>query len=339
MQKGKGYCIRTGHAGSSASERPLSEPTISAFGRRSFSLAWIVAASPLAVAPNVDSAAVVRQGSGATPAALQPILDQFRTDLGGTNNGVGGTFFDGRREINWDGVPDSMSAPNFLTPDFFNVNSPRGVVFHTVLEDAGSAFNDFMVSATVVSGTPVRFGDINPTYTSTFITNSAQRLFMPRGAHAMLVKFYRPGTTTEATVNGFGAVFSDVDSGAGGGRSVISAYAPDGTQLVAASAPVLDGGLSFVGVSFNAGERIGHVIIRSGTHALSASNNDGVGGVDVVAMDDFIYRRAAAGERLHFHRRLRMRSALSVSVTRARSARARVTTQSTRPDNAATGRR
>ena len=57
-------------------------------------------------------APVVRQGSGANTAALQAIVDQFRTDLGGANNGVGGSFRTGRREINWDGVPDNFSEPN-----------------------------------------------------------------------------------------------------------------------------------------------------------------------------------------------------------------------------------
>jgi hypothetical protein len=50
---------------------------------------------------------------------------------------------------------------------------------------------------------------------------------------------------------------------------------------------VANGGLSFVGISFNAGEQISRVVIESGNAALSAANNDGT--VDVVAMDDFIY--------------------------------------------------
>lgn len=252
-------------------------------------LPWLVWAATLVATHSACAGSVVRQGSGANAAALQPLLDTFRADLGGANNGVGGTFQSGRREINWDGVPDSLAAPNFMPANFFNVTSPRGVVFQSVLEDAGSAFNSFMVSATTASGTTERFGNINPSYLSTFVTNSAQRLFMPRGAHALLVKFYRPGTTVEATVSGFGAVFSDVDGTTGGNRSLINYYAADGSQLVAASAPALSGGLSFIGVSFDAGERISHVIIKSGTHALAATNTDGVNGVDVVAMDDFIY--------------------------------------------------
>jgi hypothetical protein len=233
-----------------------------------------------------QAAPVIRQGSGANVAGIQAAVDAFRVDLGGNNNGVGNSYPDGRRELNWDGVPNASAAPNFLAPDFFNTTSPRGIVFHTLLEDSGSAFNDFIVSASAASGTPVRFGNINPNYSSTFITFSSERLFTPRAGHALLVKFYQPGTTTPAVVKGFGAVFSDVDSTS---ASYISYYAADGSQLVAVAAPAFNGGLSFVGVSFDAGEMIDHVVIRTGTHALSASNNDGVSGVDVVALDDFIY--------------------------------------------------
>ena len=53
---------------------------------------------------------------------------------------------------------------------------------------------------------------------------------------------------------------------------------------------VADGSLSFLGVSFNAGEQVGRVRITSGNAALGAAINDNPGGgIDVVAMDDFIY--------------------------------------------------
>src|SRR6185369_4373360 len=81
------------------------------------------------------AAPVVRQGSGANAAALQAIVDQFRTDLGGVNNGVGGSFTSGRREINWDGVPNASSEPNNFPVDFFNVNSPRGVIFNSIEDE------------------------------------------------------------------------------------------------------------------------------------------------------------------------------------------------------------
>lgn len=80
----------------------------------------------LFLAAVVFSAPVVRQGSGANAAAIQATVDQFRADLGGAlNPNNGQSFPTGRREINWDGVPDQFSSPNFLPPNFFNVNSPR----------------------------------------------------------------------------------------------------------------------------------------------------------------------------------------------------------------------
>lgn len=236
------------------------------------------------------AAPVVRQGSGANAAALQAIVDQFRADLGGSNNGVGGSFGNGRREVNWDGVPDNFAEPNNLPTDFFNVNSPRGLMFNSIETDTGAALNQFAVSATTASGVAVRFGNINATYSSIFQTFSAQRLFIARNTPNLELTFFIPGTNIPATVSGFGLVFADVDSSSGGNRSLVRFYGPDGRMLTgAASAPALDGGLSFVGVSYNAGERIARVVIECGNAGLSASNNDGTNGVDVVAMDDFIY--------------------------------------------------
>lgn len=245
---------------------------------------------------SITAAPVVRQGSGANTAALQAIVDQFRTDLGGANNGVGGSFTSGRREINWDGVPDSFSEPNNFPVDFFNVNSPRGVIFNAIEDETGAALNQFAVSSNTASGVPVRFSNINANYLNIFTTFSAQRLFTVRNTHLMEVNFVIPGTNIPATVSGFGVVFTDVDSATGGNRSLIRVYGSDGRQLSAASAPVLDNGLSFVGISFNAGERVARVVIESGNAALSATNNDGVNGVDVVAMDDFIYGEPRASQ-------------------------------------------
>ena len=260
------------------------------------SLFLLVSFALLVFIGSASAAPVVRQGTGANTAALQAIVDQFRTDLGGANNGVGGSFTSGRREINWDGVPDSFSEPNNFPIDFFNVNSPRGVIFNAVEDATGAALNQFAVSSNTASGVPVRFGNINANYSTIFTTFSAQRLFTVRNTHIMEVNFVIPGTNVPATVSGFGVVFADVDSATGGNRSLIRVYGADGRQLSAASAGVLDNGLSFVGISFNAGERIARVVIESGNAALSATNNDGVSGVDVVAMDDFIYGEPRASQ-------------------------------------------
>src|SRR5436189_3752558 len=77
-------------------------------------------------------AVVVELGTGVNAAAITPARDAFRNDLGGGMvAGANGSFGGLRREINWDGVPDALSAPNNLPANFFNVNSPRGVVFFT----------------------------------------------------------------------------------------------------------------------------------------------------------------------------------------------------------------
>ncbi|HEY8563753.1 MAG TPA: VCBS repeat-containing protein [Pyrinomonadaceae bacterium] len=251
----------------------------------------------LAFITSVSATPVVRQGAGANAAALQAIVDQFRADLGGAlNPNNGQSFPNGRREVNWDGVPDQFSEPNNFPVDFFNVNSPRGVIFNAVEDATGAALNQFAVSSNAASGVPVRFGNINPAYTAIFQTFSPQRLFIARNTHIMEVNFVVPGTNIPATVSGFGVVFADVDSATGGNRSLIRVYDVNGRQLSAASAPVQDNGLSFVGISFNAGERIARVVIESGNAALSATNNDGVNGVDVVAMDDFIYGEPKAAQ-------------------------------------------
>ena len=42
---------------------------------------------------------------------VQPAIDEFRNLLGANNGNASGSQTSGRREINWDGVPDSLSAP------------------------------------------------------------------------------------------------------------------------------------------------------------------------------------------------------------------------------------
>jgi hypothetical protein len=65
--------------------------------------------------PTLSSAApVVFEASGASPADIQASVDDFRAFLGVLNPNVPGSFPSGRREINWDGVPDAFSAPNNL---------------------------------------------------------------------------------------------------------------------------------------------------------------------------------------------------------------------------------
>jgi hypothetical protein len=225
--------------------------------------------------------AVLRTGSGATPAGIQGIVSQFQSDLGGVNNGIGGgPFSSGFRAINWDGVPDGSAAPNNLPGTFFNSTSPRGIVFTT-------PGGGFQVSARSSSGTPVNFGNIDPSYSSTFQTFSPERLFTALNSIIININFFLPGTPTmPAYVRGFGAVFTDVDMS---GSASIELFDQNNQSLFAGSVPVsTNGGLSFLGISFNAGEQIHRATITSGAFALGAGMVDGAP-FDLVVMDDWFY--------------------------------------------------
>ncbi|HKF42922.1 MAG TPA: hypothetical protein VKG01_07475 [Thermoanaerobaculia bacterium] len=227
--------------------------------------------------------ASVRSASGPSPASIQAVVDQFRGDLGSTNNGVGGTFPSGHREINWDGVPDSFAAPHNLPANFFNVNSPRGAVFST----PGTGFQ---VSAKTGNPTvtALRFGNLNPNYLDEFQTFSPERLFIALDSNITDVTFFVPGTTTTAFVSGFGAVFTDVDFAT---TTTIQFFDPVGVSLGTFAVPSQGPGfqnMSFLGVSFNAGEKVARVRITSGNVAPGPHDDPG-SGVDVVAMDDFLY--------------------------------------------------
>jgi len=84
-------------------------------------------------------------------------------------------------------------------------------------------------------------------------------------------------------------VFTDVDLP---DSSTLQFFNPFDVLLGTFAVPAgttADGSLSFLGVIFNAGERIGRVRITSGNTALGPTDNPG-GGVDVAVMDDFLYR-------------------------------------------------
>jgi hypothetical protein len=243
----------------------------------------LVSLSGAIIACNASATTVIRSASGANAAAIQNEVEKFRTDLGVLNANVANTFPTGRREVNWDGVPDQFDSPNAFPANFFNSNSPRGVVFKT----DGTGFQN---SSNTASGIPVRFGNINPAYTTEFSTFSPQRLFTPIGSTQMDVNFFLPGSATQATTRGFGVVFTDVDVGGSASIELFSGA----LSLGDFKAPVFagDGGLSFIGVSFD-DARVTSVHIISGTAALGAGVNESLPGKDLVVMDDFIYGEPA----------------------------------------------
>jgi hypothetical protein len=206
----------------------------------------------------------VQQAAGTSAQAIQSAVDAYRQDLG-----------DSRQEINWDGVPDNRAAPNLLPADFFNTVAPRGVVFST----HGTGFQ---VSANA-GVAPIEFDNINPTYSRLFTTFSRQRLFTPLGSNIMEVDFFVPDSSTPATTNGFGAVFTDVDRP--GTR--IEYLDEHGRRLARFDVPASPGRetLSFLGVRF-LDRRVARVRITSGNTALGPNES---ANRDLVVMDDFIF--------------------------------------------------
>ena len=235
----------------------------------------LVAATMLA---SSAQAQIVQSGTGA---AATTARNAFRVDLGGgTVPGANGSFGGVRREINWDGVPDTRAAPTALPANFFNTSSPRGVVFST----AGTGFE---VSANSGLATPVEFGDINPTYSGLFAPFSSQRLFTAIGSNVMDVSFFLPGTTTVALTRGFGVIFSDVDLDNTTSIELFDLANHSLGRFFAPSVPGANETFSFLGVSY-ADARIARVRITSGNAALSASANE-TSTTDLVAMDDFLF--------------------------------------------------
>jgi hypothetical protein len=261
---------------SSPTGLPLLGTQASIWGKSMRYLALMVTSAAL-LATSAEGQ-LVRSGTGIGATAAR---DAFREDLGGgTVAGANGSFGGQRREINWDGVPDSQAAPNLLAPNFFNVSSPRGVVFNT----PGIGFE---VSANAGLIAPVNFGDINPAYPGLFAPFSAQRLFTPIGSNIMDVNFLLPGTNTTALTRGFGAFFSDVDLA---NTTSIQLFGLGNVSLgtfFAQNVPGANQTLSFLGISF-ADPTIARVRITTGNAALSVGTNE-TSTTDLVVMDDFLF--------------------------------------------------
>jgi hypothetical protein len=219
--------------------------------------------------------AIPFSASGPNTAAITPTVNDFRDDLGSLNPNVVGSFGTGRREINWDAVPEMFSAPNLLPNNFFNANSPRGAVFST--PGTGVA-----VSANA-DGVPVRFGNIDPNYPSLFQVFSPQKLFTPISSNIVDVSFFIPGSSDPAVTRGFGAVFTHV---ALPNTTSLMFFGPNNESLGTFFVPSVlgDQTFSFLGVDFELSE-VSRVRITNGNVALAL----GQLGPGVTVMDDFIY--------------------------------------------------
>jgi hypothetical protein len=207
-------------------------------------------------------------------------IAKFRTFLGPDNGGAPGGNPKGHREINWDGVPDQFADPNALPSNYFNGTAAplaRGAILNTPGDRV-----EVSADSNNPTHTPVRFGDINPTYPSIFKAFSPERLFSPIGSNVVNLTFRVPGTNTPAVVTGFGAVYTDIDRKK---NTAFEYFDRKGRLLGKFPAPVSKGGFSFLGVVFTR-PRVARVRIQYGTSKLGPRNSKKH---DVAVMDDFLY--------------------------------------------------
>ncbi|HEU5167737.1 MAG TPA: hypothetical protein VFU29_19460 [Chitinophagaceae bacterium] len=205
-------------------------------------------------------------------------MTDFRNLLGNLNTTPGVTS--GRREINWDGVPDNMIG-KALPNDFFNpttsgapVSQQRGLIY-------AAGVGEFRVSST-------NFSDIDPASSGEFSTFSGTKAFANISANLWPIGFQVAGERTAAFSKGVGIVFSDVDLPNStsleffeGEKSLGKFFVPSHT---AASS------FSFLGVYFPGNEHITKVqvnhdgILSDGQKDISAGGQH-----DLVILDDFVY--------------------------------------------------
>ena len=205
-------------------------------------------------------------------AGITPTVEAFRTALGPLNgNTPTNEDPNGRRQINWDAAPDAVSDPNAFPGDFFNADvSPRarGIEFVPTGDTTG-----FELSSTAASGEPVEFG-----FDGGFTFFSPERLFTPIDGETFDVVFFDPADqTTPGLTRGLGVVFTDVETAFGNG-ALMQFFDQTGSLLFEREAlPGANASLSFLGVIFE-----GHEVAK-------VSITAGIGGIDSVVMDDFIF--------------------------------------------------
>jgi hypothetical protein len=227
-----------------------------------------------ATVPQPQSTMVVSSGD------INAALAQFRTLLGDPLNSTTGQTL-GRREINWDGVPASSTNINGFPLDFFNSTDPAvaaGRKRGFVLINGGTAFR--------VDSTD--FADIDASYASQFDAFSVKKTFAYLANNVTQAAFKIAGTNTDASVKGFGVIFSDVDDA---NNTSIEYFSGD-KSLGIFKVPARSAGssFSFLGVYFP-NEKVTKVKITCGNGILGAGVKDITdgGSKDLVVMDDFLY--------------------------------------------------
>jgi hypothetical protein len=235
----------------------------------------------------------VFQAAGTSVASIQSSVDAFREAVGNPNNGNAGPLDTGHREINWDGAGGADTSTTVPVTPFNVFLNTRGSQFTT----PGIGLTQAPASGGLQGGLAVLFN--NPSYGTIFKPFSNMRLFTPVGSNITEALFFRPGSngSIPATVNGIGAVFTDVDQPDGSGPSekrgnrgastLMELFGADGQLLFSSFVPASpgSGSQSFLGVKFD-DARIARVRITTGDVA-PGPDDDSLN--DIVVMDDFIY--------------------------------------------------
>jgi hypothetical protein len=224
---------------------------------------------------------VVVSASGDLTAALT----QFRTVLGDPLNTTPNQTA-GRREVNWDGAPAAVTNNNTFPLDFFNSTDPAvGNARKRGLQYVG-AVNSLRLDSS-------SFVEIDPSYADNFKAFSAKKAITSINSNITEIEFRVAGTTTPASVKGFGVVFSDVDQD---NYTTIQFY--DGNKSLGVfKAPTRSdaNGHSFLGVQFP-NDKITRIKITAGNGTLGVGVKDvsNGGNKDLVVFDDFFYSEPKA---------------------------------------------
>jgi hypothetical protein len=211
-------------------------------------------------------------------------VNEFRQLLGNPLNTTPGAV-GGRREINWDGVPDSlMNKP--LPFRFFNPEGTdpalaprqRGLTYAPTPAPGGGG--TFMVSNN-------NFSPINDKAAGEFAAFSGNKTFSNTTSLVWEIDPEPPGIAAPGTVKGFGIVFSDVDKDS----STFLEFFNETKSLGKFFVPKHDNttSFSFLGVYFKK-EKV--TSIRVGHEGFLSANEQDIsqgGTKDLVVLDDFLY--------------------------------------------------
>lgn len=208
-------------------------------------------------------------------------LNEFRNLLGQLNTTTGAVT--GRREINWDSVPDSLAGKK-LPPDFFNPTGDASLV----PRQRGLSYppdGNFMVSKT-------NFAEVNTEASPEFAAFSGNKTFANTDASLWHLTFEVAGQRTVATIQGFGAVFTDVDKD----NSTFLEFFNNDESIGKYYVPAQGGGtkFSFLGIYFK-DEKITRVRVGHEGRLKDNGRDISQGGTnDLVVLDDFLYSEPVA---------------------------------------------